>query len=479
MKKLFLLGGFAAMLAASTTMTSCKQEEDDVVPGPPAEVDLTAATITRTTDNNTEDAEPSNNELNGEITTNTVLKTGKTYTMKNFVYVRQGATLKIEPGVTIRGDKGTKSTLIITRNGKIDAQGTASQPIVFTSGESTPNRGDWGGIIILGNARNNSSANGTAGLAQIEGGVNNSKGLGLHGGTNDADNSGTMKYVRIEYPGIAFQPDNEINGLTMGSVGSGTTIDYVEVYKSGDDAFEWFGGTVNCKHLLAVEATDDDFDTDFGYSGKVQYGISLRDPNQADFATGGTSNGFESDNDGNGSSATPRTSAVFSNMTMVGPKAQAGVTPVSQFGRGAHIRRNSAVSIFNSAFIGWNTGLRIDGSATAGNFNSGAAEFKNNYVANASKVADTSGSINSSNLIDPIGFFNTAGAGNTSEASVTAAMLGSMTLGTGFNAQPNGGSPLLSGASFSSAKLSGGFFETTSYRGAIGTTNWASGWAKF
>lgn len=476
MKKLLLLTPFAALML----LASCGKDDDPIVQPPTTSngtdvASYSAASINRTTDNTSTEAEPSSTTLSGEIISNTVLKTGKTYLLSGKVYVRHGATLKIEPGVTIKGEKSSQGTLIITRNGKIDAQGTASQPIIFTSNENSPTRGDWGGVIILGNARNNNTFNGNASLAEIEGGVNNAAGYGLHGGTNDGDNSGTMKYVRIEYPGIAFQPNSEINGLTMGSVGSGTTIDYVEVYHSGDDAFEWFGGTVNAKHLVAVASTDDDFDTDFGYSGKVQFGISLRDPAQADFAAGGTSNGFECDNDANGSTASPRTSATFSNMTMVGPKANG--SPVSQYGRGAHIRRNAAVSIFNSAFIGWPTGLRIDGSATAGNFNSGAAEFKNNFVVNANtgKNVDTAGSINAANAINANDYFN---ASNTADADLLAAMLGNLALGTAFNATPSGG-PLTSGASFTnSSKLTSGFDGVT-YRGAVGSTNWTSNWARF
>lgn len=476
MKKLFLLAPFAAL----TLLASCKDDEEvtPVSTTPGTVQDLTKPTVTRSTDNTTAYTEPSGTELNGEIKTNTVLKTGKTYTLKGFVYVRQGATLRIEPGTTIKGDKGTKGTLIITRNGKIDAQGTAASPIIFTSGEATPNYGDWGGIIILGNARTNGAYSGTNGLQEVEGGVNVvSSGVGLHGGTNDADNSGTMKYVRIEYPGIAFAANNEINGLTMGSVGSGTTIDYVEVYKSGDDAFEWFGGSVNAKHLIAYAATDDDFDTDNGFSGKVQYGISFRDPAYYDFASGGTSNSFESDNDAGGTTATPRTSGVFSNFTTVGAKANSA-TPPSAFGRGAHVRRNSAISIFNSVFVGWNTGLRIDGSATAAGFKDGTAEFENNYVVNASKVVDTAGSINSGSALDPIAFFNTGGNGNTSDAAIATASLGNVIMGS-FNPTPNGGSPALSGASFSSSKLSG--LDVVTYRGAVaaGGTAWYSGWSRF
>ena len=141
-------------------------------------------------------------------------------------------------------------------------------------------------------------------------GISDASDKAKHGGTDNADNSGTMKYVRIEYAGIALGPDNEINGLTLGSVGSGTVIDYVEVYRSGDDAFEWFGGSVNCAHLLAIDSWDDDFDTDNGFSGKVQFGLAQRLSVTADVSG---SNGFESDNDATGSTNSPQTNPTFSN----------------------------------------------------------------------------------------------------------------------------------------------------------------------
>lgn len=477
MKKIFLAS--LALAAYSATLTSCKKDTDNT----PVVVDTTdafnyTALSSARTANNTAYAEPANGELSGTIKTNTVLKTGKTYLLKGFVYVAGGATLKIEPGVVIKGDKASKGSLIITRNGKIDAQGTAAAPIVFTSAEASPNYGDWGGIILMGNSTNNGSYSGTTGLQEIEGGVNNSAGYGLHGGTDVADNSGIMKYVRIEYPGIAYQVNNEINGLTFGSVGSGTTIDYIQVYKSGDDSYEWFGGTVNCKHLVAYAGTDDDFDTDNGFSGKVQYGIAFRDPAIYDVATGGTSNAFESDNDANGSTATPTTAAVFSNMTLIGPKANSA-NPPAGFGRGAHIRKNSSQSVFNSVFVGWNTGLRVDGKATAEHFINGNAQFQNNLVVAAGKFADTAGGAsNASTAIDPALFFLTTAQANTALANLSDAMLVSLVMNAGFNPAPMAGSPALTGAAFAASKLNG--METVSYRGALkaGDT-WHTGWTKW
>jgi hypothetical protein len=155
------------------------------------------------------------------------------------------------------------------------------------------------------------------------------------------DNSGTLKYVRIEFGGYVYAPNNEINGLTFGAVGSGTTIDYVQVSYSNDDAFEWFGGAVNCKHLVSYRNLDDDFDTDNGYSGIVQFALAIRDPQISDNPSVSTSEGFESDNNATGSSVSPYTRAIFTNCTLIGPSYRLslpnGGTLASGFKRCARI----------------------------------------------------------------------------------------------------------------------------------------------
>src|SRR4051794_34409866 len=151
--------------------------------------------------NNISNSGGENTTLTGRITSNLTLKAGNTYTLDGLVYVTNGAVLTIEPGTKIVGGSGQKGGLIITRNSKLIADGTADKPIVFTSASGTPQRGDWAGVILLGNAPTNSTFNGQPGVGEIEGGVNNSEGLGLYGGTNSADNSGVLRYVRIEYAG--------------------------------------------------------------------------------------------------------------------------------------------------------------------------------------------------------------------------------------------------------------------------------------
>ncbi|HEY0772248.1 MAG TPA: hypothetical protein VGD31_18130, partial [Sphingobacteriaceae bacterium] len=224
--------------------------------------------------------------LEGNITTNTTLDATKRYLLKGKVYVNAPAKLTIPAGTLIMGDKDSDGTLIINRGASIDAQGTATNPIIMTSAapKGFRNRGDWGGLVILGKAYNSNAASATIeGITASAGSENGVYGPGS-GNAVDNDNSGILKYVRIEFAGIALSQDNELNSLTLGSVGSGTTIDHIMVSYGNDDAYEWFGGSVNHKYLIAYSTIDDDFDTDRGYNGKVQYALVVRDPAVADFS---------------------------------------------------------------------------------------------------------------------------------------------------------------------------------------------------
>ena len=337
--------------------------------------------------------------VSADITTNTAWS--GVILLQNKIYVKNNATLTIAPGTIIRGDKVTQGSLIITRGAKINAQGTSTQPIIFTSNEAVGNRneGDWGGIVLLGLARNNQPG----GVANIEGIVATTD--TQYGGAFDNDNSGTIKYVRIEFAGIALEPNKEINGITFGSVGSATTVDYVQVSHSGDDSFEWFGGTVNCKHIIAYRGLDDDFDTDFGYRGKVQFALSIRDKDVSDAP--GDSNSFECDNDAAGSTATPKTRPIFSNVTLVGPKGNGSIAlPVGEkFEKAFRLRRNSAVSVLNSLVTGWEKGLSIEGAPVVANLNGDTMVFVNNVLTN---FATPSWTTNNTNTV-----VNTGGATGT------------------------------------------------------------------
>lgn len=428
--------------------------------------------------------------LSGKITQNLTLKANNTYKLRGIVFVTNGATLTIEPGTKIVGEADKNGGLVIARGAKIMAEGTASNPIIFTSEKPTPKRGDWAGVILLGNAPTNASYNGAAGVGQIEGVPTGDIADQLYGGTNAADNSGILKYVRIEYAGYAFLPDKEINGLTFGGVGNGTTVDYVQVSYANDDSFEWFGGTVNCSHLIAYKGLDDDFDTDNGFSGKVQFGIAVRDPQIADVSG---SNGFESDNDANGSSITPQTGATFSNMTIIGPiQSTATGTNASSinplFQHGAQIRRNSSMSLFNSVIMGYPlAGLFIDatkGTPTDNNLQSGMLAFENNIIAGCTVPLKYGASTSA-----PTGFTDAAmltwfnAKGNSivslgSDAKITAPWAPA---GTTPNFTPASGSPLLTGGVFTHAKLTSGFFTAVTYRGAVkdGSDTWYAGWTNY
>jgi len=305
--------------------------------------------------------------LSGHITRDTALLAIDNNILSGIVYVDAGVTLTVEAGATVKGAYAGTNTaaLVIKRGARLMAAGTPEKPIVFTSASPTPTSGDWGGIVLLGKAAINSANGGAPGLYIPEGGFNNAAGDGL-AGSGDAlvpspvndDNSGTLQYVRIEYAGYAFLPNQEINSLTMACVGSGTTIDHVQVSFAKDDAFEWFGGTVNCKYLVSYKTQDDDFDTDNGFNGSVQFGLIIRDSAVADVSK---SEAFESDNDGSGSILTPQTRAVFSNITAFGPLATPDNIGNSNYlGAAVQIRRNAAISIFNSSFVGWKTGILID-----------------------------------------------------------------------------------------------------------------------
>ena len=428
-------------------------------------------------------------EVTGEISANTTWSASKIYLLKGFVFVSNGATLTIEPGTIIKGDKATKGTLIVTRGAKINATGTVDKPIVFTSALASGARsqGDWGGVILLGKAPVNQGTD-----VKIEGGLVQPTGKDeklyiYYGGTDAADNSGTMKYVRIEYAGIAYSVDNEINGLTMGGVGNGTTLDYIQVYRSGDDAFEWFGGTVNAKHLLAIGTWDDDFDTDFGYAGNVQFALAQRVSTVADQSQ---SNGFESDNNGTGTDQTPKTSAVFSNVTVLGPIKAAGGAFNANFFHGAQIRRNSSISILNSVIAGFPIGLYIDdtkvvtANSTSANFTSGNMVIANNLiygtkgtevsVSNAAAAVAIEAKLRADNIFAQTSF---ASAIYTNPYLYYSDFGAGATLGTA-NFTLLNGSPAATGAAFTNAKVSGSFFTPVAYKGAFGSENWASGWAE-
>lgn len=442
-----MISRLALVALAVAAMTSCSKndDEDDVIAPP---------------------VNPNETILSGTLTANKTLTADKTWTLKGYVYVPNGITLTIEAGTTIKSDNTEKGALCIERGGKIQANGTADKPIIMTSGQAAGarNPGDWGGLIILGNAPTNRTS-----TPVIEGGLDRP-----YGGSNATDNSGTLKYVRIEYAGIAAFPGSEINGLTLGGVGSGTTIENIQIVYGNDDAYEFFGGNVNAKYLVAFATADDDFDFDFGYTGKIQFAVALRDPAFVD--NGDAGNGIEADNDGSGTTATPYTRPVLSNFTFVGPNNAAGTAANHNFGN--RWRRAVRFVLRNSILMGWQKGgfsMESDGTANDYSAAGGTSEFKNNLVHAVADPYRVSG-LTSATLTAAAIRTKAEAEGCKTYANAADIKLTSPFTITNPNLLPATGSDALAGASFTGLDA---FFTSTTYVGAFGTTNWMASWTRF
>jgi hypothetical protein len=418
--------------------------------------------------------------LEGNINADRTLTANKKYLLRGFVNVNPPATLTIEPGTLIYGEESSKGSLIINRGAKIIANGTKDRPIVMTSQKPRGQRGagDWGGLIIAGNA----AINIPGGVATLEGGTNTQYGGGAN--PNDNDNSGILRYFRLEFSGIPFQPDNEINGITLGGVGRGTTIEYVQVSYNGDDSWEWFGGSVNAKYIISLAPVDDDFDTDTGFSGNIQYAFSLRSPNLADVSG---SNAFESDNatnDAVGATALPRTRATFSNVTLVGPSATPQTQINALFRNAQQIRRGSHVSTYNSAIVGWpgnasnRNGILIDGDPTNTAASSGDMEVRNTIIAGATNAVTSN---RSAIIANGNNWFLAEGKGNQILTNNSDLMLVDPFNLTNPDPRPMPNSPAATGAAFTVARINNDFFDKVTYRGAFSPTQprWDAGWAAY
>ncbi len=425
-------------------------------------------------------------------TTDVTLTNDKTYVLTGWYFVDSLHTLTIQKGTTILCDKNTISALIISRGAKIFAEGTKEQPIIFTSSQPAGSRvsGDWGGIIILGNAPTNKPTS-----QSVEGGFGTSlNNMAQYGGPDSLDNSGVLKYVRIEYGGYPFAKDNEINGLTCGGVGKNTTFEYIMVSYANDDEIENFGGYASFKHIVTMGQVDDTFDTDFGYAGKAQFYLSVRDPQAFDAASGGSSNGFESDNEGTAPySASPRTKAKVSNFTYIGPYSQTGQSWSSNWGNIAMLRRATEFSVYNSIIAGWAKPLMIRDSLTMAAAAEGRLEIRNTtIITNGSKYIDTSSSPTStlSANFNAVSWFEAAGKGNVGHANAYGNAYGlplaAWALNNTNNAIPVVGSELASaGADFSSGRLAGDtWFTPVTYRGAFDPAvpideQWTANWTNW
>lgn len=316
-------------------------------------------------------------KLTGTIAANRTLFKDTVYTLSGFVQVASGATLTVQAGTKIVGDTLVPgSSLFVLRGARIVANGTAADPIVFTSARAAGARapGDWGGLIIIGNATVN-----RAGGVIVEGSNASvpgapASGIVYSGGTDDNDNSGSLQYVRVEFAGFGVAADQELNSFTFNAVGRGTTLRYLQAMSGLDDSFEWFGGTVDAQYLVSYESGDDHFDTSEGYRGRVQYAIAYQSTIlQPRTGTGSVSSdpqGFEVDGcNGTGCGADAQTAPalgadvqyarptnmnVFANFTVVGPGQVGGnFSSAGSGGVGAVLRRGTGGVYVNGIIARW------------------------------------------------------------------------------------------------------------------------------
>jgi len=448
--------------------------------------------------------------LSGSIAANRTLTPDTNYTLRGFVYVNSGATLTINAGTRIVGDTtALGSALFVLRGARIVANGTEAAPVVFTSQRAVGNRspGDWGGLIIVGNARNNRTGN-----IIVEGSDGsvvgaNPGGVVYTGGTNDADNSGTLRYVRVEFAGYATLTDAELNSFTFAAVGSGTTFEYLQSLAGLDDAFEWFGGTVDGKYLVSYEAGDDHFDTSEGYRGRNQFLIAMQStfltPRAGAGAVSSDPQGFEVDGCNGGGCVAPAGGNAqsagaadglwnmnqFANFTVIG--APAGVTTPSSGGVGMVLRRGTGGHYLNGVVARWpQRALSLRDSTSNNRFQADSLIVRNLYVAETPSGFDPAGT----NFGQEAAFAArssdiTVAAGTVTTASLFTALptVSATTRAADFDWSPSATSPIASGglSTFSNtpriAARAGTFITPTPYRGAAapGGIKWWANWTNY
>ncbi|MCX6219282.1 IPT/TIG domain-containing protein [Spirosoma sp.] len=423
-------------------------------------------------------------EVRGTTFANMTWKKDTIYVLRGQVYIPADYKLTIEPGTIIKGTgpemdpNGTKypGALIVERRAQLIAIGTPTQPIVFTSSKAVGQRGygDWGGVVLIGKSPVNQSRtaaypNGIRGTVEAYG--------------EPFDNSGTLQYVRIEYAGATqpTTPASRLGGLTLIGVGTNTVIDHVQVSYSGSDAFAWFGGTAKLKNLFAYRSFDDDWSADWGYVGNVQFGVALRDVSTGDPSG---SNSFEVDNFQSAETSDVTAVTAINGYTQTAPTfanfssfAYSTSPTTGLYNAGIYLRRNTAVSIYNSLVYGFPVGVYLEGAAVGpqANITSGTLDLKGVVIANSLTPVVGAGS---NTPEQATAYFTGAGRSNqivaTSDIATLLLNSNNLTLSSpAFVLQT--GSPLLTGA-VTGNKLTDPFFTPVTYRGAFGTENWVSGW---
>jgi hypothetical protein len=413
-------------------------------------------------------------DANGIITIST-LTNDKNWKLNGVSYVDSLQTLTIQPGTRVitgatktyndplYGPQTLAGVLVVAKGGRLVADGTAD-PIVFTTpqiagctsgGCSTAGKGP--SIVMLGRSTTNRTT-----PPRIEG-IPKPSGKDItYGGNLPGDDSGILKYVRIEFPGFLLRPDNEINGLTLGGVGSGTVLSHIQVSYSADDAFEFFGGTVNADHLVAIGTDDDDYDFDFGYTGTIDYAIGLKNPNSTHSKNSSNpalsdSNGLESDNDGTGTGATPKTNPTLRHFTLLGYATNSNLTDLLN---GNRWRRESSLNVQSSIIAGFPTGVRFESAGTI----AAAASFTGNIVhAYTTVFAGATPAGNATSTLTPANNYLLLGSGG--DPFLTCANSGSYNPA---NLVPDLGSP----ADGTSSTFKGAFDPNAA-------TLWTANWTNF
>jgi hypothetical protein len=383
--------------------------------------------------------------VNGEITSDTTWTANNEYLIQGALFVRTGATLTIQAGTTIFGDQATTGTLVIDRGGQIIAQGEANNPIVFTSSAAVGSRarGQWGGLILNGFAPLNIPGEEKEG----EGGT------GTFGGNDPSDSSGILRYVRVEFAGIEFSPDNELNGIAFQGTGAGTACDHIQVHFNQDDAFEWFGGTTACKYLVASAAADDSFDWTDGYQGRGQFWIAQQRGDAAD-------NGFEADNLSSDRDASPRSAPTVYNVTLIGDPDENEGTASDD---GMVLREGTAGNFSNFIVLGFKeTGVSVRDRSQ--DFVGGILTLTNT-ITHGNGLGDYAG--------DGGVFLN-----DPTNSGANPEIADPYNLSAP-NFMPAASGPARNGSVPVAAPPSDGFFEAAGYIGAMGDSDWTQGWTDF
>jgi hypothetical protein len=432
--------------------------------------------------------------ITADITADRTFAAETTYTLAGFVHIANGATLTIEEGTTIRGTTG--SALFIMRGAQIMAEGTATNPIVMTSDQPVGSRkpGDWGGLILIGNGIINRS-----GVVELEGTGTSATNpvIDYAGGTNNADNSGSLRYVRVEFAGFGPAQNQELNSVTLAAVGSGTQIDFVQSLAGLDDSFEWFGGAVDAKHLVSYESGDDHFDPSEGYVGRNQFLIAFQsdilEPRAGAGSPSGDPQGIEADNCGsasaggcdNGYNSTPLSIPMFANFTLVGTGPIAEVTSTSG-GVGMVLRRGMGGYYVNGILARWpRAAISLRDAETETRYNDGDLVISNILAVETGATAGTNAPLFESGsgrfAIDSVA----ASIEKTPDATVTTDELLSITAGSGLDFSlttaalaRTGGTGAFTGAL---ATKGGTFIAGTDYRGAWDPAGakWWAGWTNY